>query len=784
MKFLNYSWLLLIYFFSSFQPISGQLYELKGKVFNADNNEALIGANIQIKGHKGTITNEHGSFLIQLPKGTYVVRISYLGFQPLHDTLQLYGPTEKKYALKEGSVVTDEVVIQSTSNRLTESVEPGMVQISGKDLDKLPALLGEPDIMHAIKLSPGVQSAGDGNTGFYVRGGSADQNGIYLDNSTVYNPSHVLGFISVFNADIIENTSLIKSGMPANYGGRLSSVINIKTKAGNMQDYHGSFTVGLISSKLYVEGPIVKEKLSFMASVRRSYLDEIIKPAFQLVSDTEAALFNNSQYHFYDINAKLNFQINTNNYLSAHFYQGTDKYSLRRTNFGFSNGFDWGNTIFGLNSYHNLKNKWFLKNTLYITRYNFNFAASQNDIRASVFSGIHEYAIKSTLSGKIGDFADSKTGFEVLYREFFPNNVNATASDVELDFGTNTIYKSLESSLFLNTTIPVAIDWTVSAGIRYTNYMHLGPYTEFLSEQEDTIVYNNHAVVKSYNVLEPRLSVKYSFHPDYALKLAYTRNNQFIHQAPTANVTLPVDVWITSSKEILPQAGDQYSAGLFVDFTDNLRSSIDFYYKDMDHLVELTAGIIDNFSNKNIEDNLAEGRGWSYGAEMFTEWTNPKHNFSSSITLSRTLRQFEEFKQGRIYPAKYDRLLDMKLSYAYTLSEKLQLNSVFVFASGEALTLPNGWALLHENLIINSGEKNAFRLPPYHRLDLSLVWNLKAKQQRDSELIFSVFNVYNRPNPFYIYFVIDYMPDNRFSIQPKQVSLFPILPSIAWRYKF
>lgn len=755
---------------------------LSGKVLN-EHNEALAGATIQVN-NTGVISKANGEFRLKLNKAKYALQVSYVGYATLHDTVMLSHDTTITLILKALVVTSDEIVIKANRNRLTTSVEPGVVKLTGKDLQRLPALFGEPDIMHAIKILPGVQAAGDGNAGFYVRGGSADQNGILLDNFTVFNPSHVLGFISVFNSDIIEQTSVIKSGMPAYYGGRLSSVVDIKTITGSMNQPSVNINTGLISSKASITVPVIKKRMSAVVSFRRSYLDEVLKPAFQLVNKNNNSIFNNSAYYFYDVNARLSLKINPTNYASVHYYKGADNFSLKQNGFEFQNSMQWGNTILGLNTYHALKGGGHIKNSVYSTNYNFGFYAQQNNVTAKLYSGIHEFGLKSIASFSIGN-TEIKTGIDEFFRLIYPNNVDASARNVVLDFGSNRLYQSNEFAAYMNAVTTLTKKLSISYGLRYTNYLHLGPYTHINQPESDTSEYTYGSVVKAYNMVEPRFSVKYSLSPNVALKGSYTRNNQFIHQAPTANVTLPVDVWVTSTKAIRPQLANHFSLGVFADVGADFKSSLDFYYKKMFQLIELTSGLIDNFRSDNIDENIATGQGWSYGAEYYTEWTPPgRHSAVSSITLSRTFRQFNNFKAGRVYPAKHDRIIDMKLSYTYRASKRTYFNMLFVFATGEALTLPNGWALIHENLIVNPGIKNDFRMPAYHRLDVSVTRTLKAREDRESQLVFSVFNVYNRANPFYIYFDTDQQPDEIISIKAKQVSLFPVLPTLAWRYSF
>ncbi len=765
---------------------------LRGSVSDQISQQILIGATIYPAGsNSGCLTNEKGFFSLTLKPGIHIIVASYLGYRS--DTIEIDTKTTSynDFQLKPASILAEEIVVtaKNKSENVT-GIETGEVSLTMRDIKQLPALMGEADFMRVIQLTPGVSAANDGNSGFYVRGGGADQNLILFDNATVYNPSHVLGFFSIFNARATSGARLIKSGMPAEYGGRLSSIVSFTGQEGKStrHTFHGN--IGLLSTSLSVDGPLAGEKLTYLLAARRSYIDEVLKPAMRPLVNEGSNFYNYSKYHFYDLNLKLSFKPGLKDKITLTAYKGADKYSLEEYQLDFNNKMSWGNAFATLNWTHSFDQKWVLHTNLSLTEYNFTLDASQRNVVVGFFSGVSDASMKMVLShaGEKGSII--KTGFEHTYHHFRPNNLSAESFESDLNFGSNRELNSHESALFYNHEMDLIPPLRISAGLRYTHYMHVGPYyqtlTNEINEPTDTLYYAKNKLIKSYDALEPRVSIRYQLNRLSSVKASYTYNNQFIHMASASTVTLPTDVWLPSTATIKPQKGSQYSIGYYHNLKENMYStSLVAYYKSSSNQIELLQGFINNFQDNIFEESIVFGKGDSYGTELHLQKNMGKFTGWLGYTLSKTTREFEEINEGYLYPAKYDRRHDINLAGGYDLSEKLNLSATFIFATGTALTLPAAKYVMEGNVIIEYGPINSFRMPDYHRLDLSLTYTLKDTEKRYSALNFSVFNVYNRANPFYIFFEISgNVYDGNVEIIPKQISLFPILPSLSWNFKF
>lgn len=777
-------------FLSLISGANAQKYTISGYVKDAASGEFLIGANVYLKElMKGTTTNTYGFYSITVNEGNYEFVASFVGFKDYSEKIKLDKNIKINVSLDPNVITTSEVVISSErEDKNIQSTEVGRVEIPIEKIKKLPAIFGEVDILKSIQLTPGVQSAGEGNSGFYVRGGGPDQNLILLDEAVVYNASHLLGFFSVFNADAIKNVELIKAGMPANYGGRLASVLDISMKEGNNKRYEVDGGIGLISSRLTVQGPIKKEKSSFIVSGRRTYLDLLMRPFLNGTSP-----FKKGGYYFYDLNAKVNYYFSDKDRLFLSGYFGRDVFSLKSPGGSFSNSIDWGNSTATIRWNHLYNEKLFSNLTLIYSDYKFKLEAEQNMYEMKLISGINDYSAKFDFSYIPTIRHNIKFGTQYSYHIFTPNNASAKSAGTEFDLGGKVKLYSHELAFYITDDFDLTERIKINGGLRYSMFFHVGPYDRFkLDETEkisDTINYSSGELIKMYHGLEPRLSVKFGINPSSSVKASFTMNNQYIHMASYTSVSLPTDIWVPSTSIVKPQIGYQYSVGYFQNFRKNMwETSIEFYYKEMKNQIEFKEGAQpeDNLKN-NTDNNFTFGKGWSYGGEIFIKKRIGKTTGWIGYTLSWTKRKFPEINQGKPYFAKYDRRHDISIVVTQQLGKRWSISAVWVYATGNAMTLPLSRYFLAGNIIQEYSERNVFRMPAYHRLDISATFSSKDKPGRKFkwDLNFGVYNLYSRMNPYYIYFeTTGNLFEFNLETKAKQVSLFPIIPSVTWNFKF
>ena len=796
-------WLFVSFFSLSAASSFGQKYTLSGYVKDASNGEYMIGATVFIKElGTGTTTNQYGFYSITLDQGNYNVVISFIGFNDTKFTIDLSKDIRRNTDLSAGAILTDEFeVVGEKSNENTDGTQMGKVDLEVEKIKALPAFLGEVDIMKTIQFLPGVQSAGEGNTGFYVRGGGPDQNLILLDEAVVYNASHLFGFFSVFNADAVKSIELTKGGMPANYGGRLASVLDISMKEGNSKEFHGEGGIGLISSRLTLEGPIKKDTSSFIISARRTYIDVLAEP---FIPDTAA--FAGSGYFFYDLNAKVNYRLSDKDRLFLSGYFGRDVFTFNDTESDFRVRIPWGNATTSLRWNHLFSDKLFLNTTAIFTDYQFEFGASQSQFEFKLFSGIRDYNLKMDFNYYPSIRHNVKFGMNYIYHTFTPNNASARSGDVEFDTGELNKMFAHEAAGYIQDEFDVSDKFKVNAGLRYSYFRQVGPFTRFNKDLNftnvDTIDYGRGEKVADYGGLEPRISMRYRLPHESSIKAAYTLNYQYIHLASLSGVALPTDTWIPSSDRVKPQIGTQYNLGYFRNFKENLyEASVEVYYKDMNNLVEYREGAApENDVNDNADNQLVFGDGYSYGAEFFLKKRTGKLNGWIGYTWSKTDRIFDDLNNGLKFPARYDRRHDLSIVAIYDLNDRWKFGATFVYATGSAITLPVQRYVIEGQIVNEFGERNGLRMNPFHRSDISATFTPKGtKMKRDpvtgekvevkkriqSTWNFSIYNVYNRANPYFIFFDNEgSLADGTLDISAQQVSLFPILPSVTWNFKF
>jgi len=784
----NKKYLLIILFIFLSTIIFAQKYTISGYVKDNSSGEELIGANVYIKELlKGTTSNQYGFYSITLPKGKYTLQVSFIGYQDFSKEIDLTKNVKLNINVKPKIIQTKEIVISSERGKNVESTQMGAVKLPVEKIKELPAFMGEVDVLKTIQLLPGVQSGGEGNTGFYVRGGGPDQNLILLDEATVYNASHLFGFFSVFNADAIKDINLIKGGMPANYGGRLSSVLDISMKNGNMKKYQADGGIGLISSRLTIQGPIKKDTASFIISGRRTYADMIIQPFIK--KDAKA---KGSKYYFYDFNAKINYKLSEKDRLYLSAYTGRDVFKFTSPSGGFLADINWGNATGSLRWNHLFTDKLFMNTTLIYTNYDFSFGATQNDFQLKLFSGITDYNAKIDFTFFPTIRNNVKFGINYIFHEFQPSSVSAKIGETELNLGGIIKEYANDGAIYITDDFDLTDKIKINAGVRGTLFQQVGPFDRYINNElgqvKDTIHYDKWENIVIYKHIEPRLSIRYSLPYNSSLKASYTQNYQYIHLASASSMSMPADLWVPSSTVVKPQFGTQYSVGYFKNFKDNVfETSIELYYKDLKNQIEYADGSMPGEDvGQNADNSFVFGTGKSYGVELFIKKRLGKTTGWIGYTLSKTTKTFPDLNLGEPFPAKYDRRHDVSFIATHELNKKWIFSVVWVYATGNSLTLPIGRYIIDGRIINEYGDRNSYRMAPYHRMDISITYKPNHKNKKiHSTWNLSVYNVYNRHNPYFIYYeTTGSLVEGNLDIKAKQVSLFPILPSITWNFNF
>jgi len=783
-------------------------YTVSGVVRDAASGETLVGAVVAAREiNRGATTNLYGFYSLTLPEGTWDVEYALTGFESKTIRLTLDKDIRRDVELGTRVYQSATVVIEAEGKRNTQSTDIGKIQLEMDQIKKLPVLLGEVDILKTVTLLPGVQSAGEGNAGFYVRGGGIDQNLILLDNAVVYNASHLFGFFSVFNADAVKNLELTKGGVAASYGGRLASVLDVNLKEGNARSYHGAGGIGTIASRFTVEGPIKKDTSSFIVSGRRTYIDVLVKPFV----NPESA-FAGSGYYFYDLNMKVNYRLSDKDQLFLSGYFGRDVFNFRNANAGFETRIPWGNATGTARWNRILNDKLFMNTILTFTDYKFEFSGTQEQFTFGLKSGIRDYGAKVQWSYYPNYLHNIKWGVDYTFHEFTPNNTYARSNETEFDLGEQARLFSHETAVYVQDEFDVNEFLRLNAGIRLSHFAHVGPFKRFTRDADDNLLGQPPAVriteygagdkVATYAGLEPRINARYILSKNSSVKVGYMRNFQYIHLTSLSPSSLPTDVWLPSTELLRPQIGNQISAGYFRNFAnDSWETSAEIYYKTMKNLSEYRDGAQpEQTVNDNIDNLLVFGMGESYGLELFIKKRMGTLNGWIGYTLSKTERTFGMINGGTPFPARWDRRHDLSVVMSYKATNRLDLGFVFVYATGNAITLPLERYIIEGRVVDVYGPRNSFRMAPFHRADISAtLYPKRSLPKRDpatGEIIgpparfrsnwnFSVYNVYNRMNPYFIYFGNDgSVAEGTLQIKAYQVSLFPILPSVTWNFEF
>ena len=775
---------------SSLMTLAQTRYTLSGYIKDASTGEDLIGASVILANDpgRGTVTNLYGFYSITLPEGSYTIRVSYIGFDNQLQEVALSKDLRLNIELEPSSVLINEVVVSADrTDENVQSTSMGRTEISVEQIKTMPAIFGEVDILKTLQLLPGVQSAGEGNSGFYVRGGGGDQNLILLDEAVVYNTGHLFGFFSVFNSDAIKNTTLIKGGMPAQYGGRLSSVLDISMKDGNNQEWHGTGGIGIISSRLTLEGPLVKDKSSVMISGRRTYADLLARP---FLKGTD---FEGNGYFFYDLNAKVNYRFSDKDRIYASGYFGRDVFAFVSPDNDFNARIPWGNRTATARWNHLFNDKLFSNLSLIYNDYQFEVGSTFEDFNFTLFSGVRDYNAKFDIDYFPGENHSLKFGANYTFHRFSPYSANAT--DGTAEFSTDSLNQKFahELALYVQDEFDLGSRVRINAGLRGSWFQQVGPYNQLIFNDRqvitDTIQYSKGEKVKYYYGLEPRLNMRITINRSSSVKAGIAYTNQFVHLVTSSTSTLPTDLWVPSSAVVEPQRGIQYSAGYFQNFLDNdLETSVEIYYKDLQNQIEFNNSYVPELG-RDIEESFVFGKGRSYGAEFFVRKNKGPLTGWVGYTLSYTWRYFDDLNDGERFPARFDRRHDLSAVATWKINPRWTISSIFVYGTGQATTVPLSFYLIEGNLVNEYGPRNGYRLAPYHRLDFSATYSPDKRDDKerffDWDLNFSVYNLYNRKNPFFIYYDIEGdAVSGDLDISAKQVSLFPVIPSVTWNFRF
>ncbi|OCA76400.1 collagen-binding protein [Chryseobacterium artocarpi] len=760
--------------FSSW-AMAQQKYQVSGTVKDQKNGELLIGVNVKVAEDPSinVIANEYGFYSLSLPEGNYKVIISYPGYKDFEQQITVNQNIKLDLPLSQQEQISkaiDEVVITGIKkDKNLTSAQMGSETLSIKNIEKLPVLFGEKDVMKTIQLLPGIKSNGEGSSGFSVRGGATDQNLILLDEAPVYNASHLLGFFSTFNSDALKDASIIKGNSPAQYGGRLSSVMDVKMKDGNNKDYNINGGIGLISSRLSVEGPIQKEKSSFIVSGRRTYADLFLKTSPE---------YKDNKLYFYDLNLKANYQINENNRLYLSGYFGRDVLGLGNT---FST--DWGNTTATLRWNSIINSKLFSNTSFIYSNYDYKISLRSNDNTFGLNSKIQDWNLKQDFTWFAGNKHSVRFGLQSIYHTITPSSASGTSVS---SYPRNP-RKSWENALYINDDFKATEALTINYGARLSMFSVLGGDTFNTYENgvlTDSQFLEKGKFGKTYVNIEPRVSANYRINEVSSVKGAYSRNTQNLHLLSNSNSGNPTDQWIGSSYTVKPEIADQISLGYSRNFNNNnYELNAEIYYKSMQNQIDFKNGAQITFDTAaDVESELLFGKGRAYGLELIAKKKSGKLTGWISYTLSKTERKIDGINNNEWYNARMDKTHDLSVVATYQLNPKWSFSGLFVYSTGNAVTFPTGKYELNGQTVFQYSNRNADRMPAYHRMDFSATYEPESNKRFRGSWTFGIYNIYGRQNAYTIMFEDN--PDNPGTTRTMQTSLFRWVPNITYNFKF
>ncbi|MCE5251436.1 TonB-dependent receptor [bacterium] len=750
-------------------------FTVSGHIRDAATGEELVAASfyaVEVK--KGGIANDYGFYSLTIPSGTYTMRYSYVGYKTKEVKLTVKKNIKLDVELSEETIVMEGIVVKGETEESTvTSTEMGTTQMNPKEAETMPILFGEQDIVKTFQLMPGVHEASEGNSGFFVRGGDADQNLVLLDEAPVYNPSHLMGFFSVFNSDALKDVKMIKGALPAEYGGRLSSVLDIKMKEGNSKNISASGGIGLIASRLTLEGPLAGGKGSFILSGRRTYADLLWK-----LSSKEN--LRRTQLYFYDLNMKANYLLGDNDHLFVSGYFGRDVLS-ERDQFGFN----WGNITGTVRWNHLFNDRLFLNSSLILSTFDYQISAQSSGSMIDITSAIKDINLKEDFEYYIRSGHTMKFGFNVIRHRFLPGEFSASSTSEYNNLKLEEKH-AYETAAYASHEYDVNDRLKVNYGLRCSMFTVLGPGTVFTYDEYgdvfDSRKYSRGKVIKNYWGPEPRLAANYMIDQSQSVKLSYSRNMQYIHLLSNFTSSTPLDIWHPSTSIIKPGTADQVSAGWFRNLAGNkYEMSVEAYYKDMKKLVDYKTGA-EIILNEHVEAELVFGKGRAYGTEYFLKKKTGKFTGWLGYTLARTERKFPAIDNGKPFPARHDRTHDVAGVGTYVLNDKWTISASWVFHTGDAVTFPSGKYIIEDNTVSLYTERNGYRMPTYQRLDLGLTYTKKKTKRYESSWNFSLYNAYGRKNAFFIYF-----RDNEKHpeyTEAVKVTLFTFFPSVTYNFKY
>jgi hypothetical protein len=831
MKIIN---LISLFFLINISFLHAQDYTIRGYITDDKNGETLISSSVyEINSHKGCVSNAYGFYSLTLQKGASEIIFSNVGYASQQRNFKLNKDTVINIRLKESIELGEVTVLGSRQELGVQGSQMSAIEVPITQIKSVPSLFGETDVIKALQLLPGVKAGTEGSAGFYVRGGGPDENLLLLDGVPVYNVNHMFGFFSIFNADAIKNVTLYKGSFPARFGGRLSSVVDIRMKDGNNKKYHGNVTIGLISSKINLEGPLFNENTTFNISARRTYADILIQPIIAIVAKQNGVGQTSAGYYFYDVNAKISHKFSDKDRLYLSTYVGDDViYANMQQSFAdFGTGsqtgrlkmdWDWGNIISALRWNHVINNKLFMNTTAAFTRYRFYMAVgtesktiidsppstSTETVTLGYKSGIEDFSGKVDYDWSPNSNHDIKFGANYTYHTFRPGvtiaKIESTGNSMNQSMDTTIGDQQVaahETILYFEDNISLGPVVKLNVGLHYSNF----------------IVQN-----EFYPSLQPRIGLRVLLNDKLSLKAGFASMSQYIHLLSNSNISLPTDLWVPVTKRIAPMQSQQISAGIFYNLLNLVDLSVEGYYKNMDNLIEYKDGATFFGSSTSWEDKVSMGRGWAYGVEFLAQKTIGKTTGWIGYTWSKSERLFDrpgqELNNGVSFPAKYDRRHDVSVVVSHKFSEKIDVAATWVYSTGSCGTLalqnyggtdipqsagnnyygssyiPNGSGSVTSifNPITASlpyvSSRNNFRYDPYHRLDVGVNFH-KQKKHGIRTWNISVYNLYNQLNPFLttVTSKYQYNPVTNQSSEKKaltQISIFPIIPSVSYTYKF
>ena len=764
---------------------SSKSYTLSGVIKDKSNGEVLIGATVYVKSlRKGTVTNEYGFYSLTIPAGSHQITFSYIGFQTITKGVNLASTQTLNIELpSEDNSLKEVVVTAEAANENVTKTEMSVEKLDIQQIKSMPAFLGEVDVIKSITMLPGVTTVGEGTTGFNVRGGGVDQNLVLLDESIVFNSSHLFGFFSIYNPNSVKDVQLYKGAAPAKYGGRLSSVLDIRQKEGNMKQFSGSGGIGLVSSRLTLEVPVVKDRSSLLIAGRRSYADLFLK----LSPNKE---LRENQAFFYDLNTKFNYIINDKNRLYVSGYFGRDVFK-----FGNNFKFSWGNTTATIRWNHLFNSKLFSNVSATFSDYNYQLGLGANTGNFDWLAGIRNYQLKNDLTWFASPNFTLDFGVSGILYEFNPGKVKL--KDVIGDINI-TREKAVEAAAYISSEHKLTSQLTLTYGLRYSTFLTLGArdvrtYQSDVPKTNATIVstrkYADNELIKTYQGFEPRFGLRWQINNISSIKASYARNRQYIHLISNTTAPLPIDIWKASDTHIEPLTSDQVALGYFRNFSNNrYEFSAEVYYKQMQNLVDYKNGA-DLLLNENLETELLSGDGRAYGLELMVKKNKGVFTGWLSYTLARTERLVngnfpeERINNGEYYPADYDKTHNLTFVATYQVNKRLSFSANFIYSTGRPFTLPDAKYLYDNQTIIDYSGRNQNRIPDNHRLDLSATLKGKGKPGRrwKGEWVFSIYNLYARRNAFSIYFA----GDGRANNTARRLSILgTIVPSVTYNFTF